>query len=69
VAVCKGQWFLADVAENKVIVGHGYTKLSYAAIKGANYFAWADKPDIMVILVSSSPRSKWCPATIGATLA
>ncbi len=45
VAVYEGQWFLANVAENKVNVGHGYTKLSYLAIKGA------DKPDIMVTLI------------------
>jgi hypothetical protein len=51
VAVYEGQWFLADVAENKVNVGHGYTKLSYWAIKGANCFARADKPDIMVSLI------------------
>jgi hypothetical protein len=40
---------LADVAENQVNVGHGSTKLSYAAIKVANCFAWAGA-DIMVTL-------------------
>jgi len=50
VAIYEGQWFLADVAESQEKVGHGYTRLSYAAIKGNNCFAWAAKPDIMVTL-------------------
>ncbi len=50
-AVYEGQWFLADVAENKVKVGHGYSKLSHAAIKDANCFAWAEKLDITVTLI------------------
>jgi len=50
VAIYEGQWFLADVAESQEKVGHGYTRLSYAAIKGTNCFAWTAKPDIMVTL-------------------
>jgi hypothetical protein len=50
VAIYEGQWFLADVVESQERVGHGYTRLSYAAIKGTNCFAWTDKPDIMVTL-------------------
>jgi hypothetical protein len=50
VAIYEGQWFLADVAESQEKVGHGYTRLSYAAIKGTNCFAWTAKPDIMVAL-------------------
>jgi hypothetical protein len=50
VAIYEGQWFLADVAESQEKVGHGYTRLSYAAIKGTNCFTWTDKPDIMVTL-------------------
>ena len=49
---------MADVAENKVNVGHGYTKLSYLAIKGANCFAWADKPDIKVTMIENIILSK-----------
>jgi hypothetical protein len=50
VAIYEGQWFLADVFESQEKVGHGYTRLSYAAIKGTNCFAWTDKPDIMFTL-------------------
>ncbi len=50
VAIYEGQWFLADVVESQEKVGHGYTRLSYAAIKGTNCFAWTDKPDIMFTL-------------------
>ncbi len=50
VAIYEGQWFLADVVESQEKGGHGYTRLSYAAIKGTNCFTWTDKPDIMVTL-------------------
>ena len=50
VALYEGEWFLAEVVRQQSEVPDGYTKLNYAAIRGANHFAWPDMADVMVTL-------------------
>jgi len=47
VALYEGEWFPAEVLRDQSGVAAGYVRLSYAAVRGINAFAWPDMADIV----------------------